>query len=359
MKAIRPSELRNVLPRFIKRRRPALLWGPPGVGKSDIIRAVGEELGRKVIDIRLSQMDPTDLRGIPFRDETGMRWSAPAILPRNIAGEENAIVFLDEINTAPQSVQAAAYQLILDRRLGEYVLPDNVSIIAAGNRDTDKGATHKMPTPLLNRFIHLEIDVSFDDWQEWAVLHDIHPDVIGFLTSNKDHLFKFDTKSSEKAFPTPRSWTFVSEMLDTSLSDRLQSAIVGGAVGEGVATEFMAHRRVAARMPKPEDVLAGKVTKLDVNEMSARYSLVIGMCYCLKDYNEKANDPESAMTNDFFVNAFDNFLKFNMANMQPEMNILAARVALKHYSLPVKLFSKLDSFQDFYKKYHKMITQAE
>ena len=161
-----------------KKKRPIFLWGPPGVGKSDIVQQITDEANGFMFDLRLGQMDPTDLRGMPFfNKELGvMDWAPPIDLPSAEFAKDYPMitVFLDEMNSAPASVQAAAYQLVLNRRLGKYVLPDNVVIIAAGNRESDKGVTFRMPTPLANRFVHVEIRADFEAWVDWAVKNNIH-----------------------------------------------------------------------------------------------------------------------------------------------------------------------------------------
>ena len=267
-------------------KRPLFLWGPPGIGKSELVEGIAAELGGLMIDLRLGQMEPTDIRGIPFynKDKNVMEYAPPIDLPDEETAKQYPIVvlFLDEMNSAPASVQSAAYQLILNRRVGKYVLPDNVVMVAAGNRESDKGVTYRMPTPLANRFIHQEMKVDFASWQEWAVQNKIHKDVVGYLSFAKQDLYDFDSKSSSRAFATPRSWSFVSQLLNDGVDDETLTNLVAGTVGEGLAVKFMAHRKVASRMPNPADILKGKVKDLQVKEVSAMYSLVISMCYdCL------------------------------------------------------------------------------
>jgi hypothetical protein len=166
------------------------------------------------------------------------------------------ILFMDEMNSAAPAVQAAAYQLVLNRRVGTYKLPDNVLIVAAGNRETDKGVTYRMPAPLANRFVHLEMKVDWEDYFGWAVDNKIHKDVVGFLTFSKKDLYDFDPKSASRAFATPRSWSFVSELLfdDDEDTDTLTD-LISGAVGEGLAVKFMAHRKISSKLPDPTDIL--------------------------------------------------------------------------------------------------------
>ena len=218
---ITSREARKSILTAFKVQRPLFLWGPPGIGKSELVENITNELGGIMYDCRLGQMEPTDIRGIPYynKDTGKMDWAAPVDLPDEETASQYPIVvlFLDEMNSAPASVQSAAYQLILNRRIGQYRLPDNVAIVAAGNRESDKGVTYRMPTPLANRFIHQEMKVDFPSWQEWAVLNKISKDVVGYLSFAKQDLYDFDAKSSSRAFATPRSWTFVSQLLEDEI----------------------------------------------------------------------------------------------------------------------------------------------
>jgi hypothetical protein len=262
------------------------------------------------------------------------------------------VLFLDEMNSSAPSVQAAAYQLILNRRIGKYVLPKNVVMVAAGNRESDKGVTYRMPTPLANRFIHQEMKCDFASWQEWAVNKNIHKDVVGYLSYAKQDLYDFDAKSASRAFATPRSWTFVSELLeDEDGDDDTITNLVAGTVGEGLAIKFMAHRKIAGRMPKPEDILSGKEKELNVKEVSAMYSLVISMCYELRQAVE-AKVPDKK-----FHEMADFFFEYMMKNFETELVVMGARIALTVYSLPFQP-TKLKNFDEFHQRYGKYILQA-
>jgi hypothetical protein len=349
-------QARKSLLSAFKRQRPLFLWGPPGIGKSELVADITEELGGYMIDLRLGQMEPTDIRGIPFynKDLGKMDWAPPIELPdEELAGQYPVVVlFLDELNSAAPSVQAAAYQLILNRRIGKYHLPKNVVMVAAGNRESDKGVTYRMPTPLANRFIHQEMKVDFASYQEWAVNNNIHKDVVGYLSFSKQDLYDFDAKSASRAFATPRTWTFVSELLqdDTSDDDTLMN-MIAGTVGEGLAVKFMAHRKIAGRMPRPEDILSGKEKELNVKEVSAMYSLVISMCYELKGAVErKVSDKQ-------FHEMADNFFAYMMKNFETELVVMGARIALTTYNLPFQP-TKLKNFDEFHQRYGKYILQA-
>lgn len=336
-------------------KRPVFLWGPPGIGKSELVEGITKEMGGYMIDLRLGQMEPTDLRGIPFfnKDKGVMDWAPPIDLPdAELASQYPVIVlFLDEMNSAAPAVQAAGYQLILNRRVGKYVLPDNVVIVAAGNRESDKGVTYRMPSPLANRFVHLEMRVDHASWEQWATLNNIHKDVIGYVGFAKQDLFDHDPRSASRAFATPRSWSFVSQLLDDNIDDATLTDLVAGTVGEGVAIKFMAHRKIAGQMPRAEDVLSGKVKDLAIKEVSAQYSLAISLCYELKDVNTKGdkNVDWNAMA--------DNFLAFMMNNFNTELVVMGARTALTTFNLPL-IPTKLKNFDEFHKKFGKYILAA-
>jgi hypothetical protein len=348
---------RRAVKKCFNKKRPMFLWGPPGIGKSEVVADITAELGGFMIDLRLGQMDPTDIRGIPFynKEQGKMDWAPPIDLPdAELASQYPVIVlFMDEMNSAAPAVQAAAYQLVLNRRIGKYRLPDNVVMIAAGNRESDKGVTYRMPTPLANRFVHVEMRADFATWQEWAVKNQIHKDVVGYLSFAKQDLYDFDAKSSSRAFATPRSWVFVSELLeDEDLDDVTATDLIAGTVGEGLAVKFQAHRKIAGKLPRAEDVLSGKEKELQVKEVSAMYSLVISLCYELKDALEvrKVADKE-------FHAMADNFFAYMMKNFETELVVMGARIALTTYNLPFQP-TKLKNFDEFHQRYGKYILQA-
>jgi len=215
---MRPALILSILDREFRGVRdgyhtPVMLWGPPGVGKSQMVAQVAAAHGAPVIDVRLSQMEPTDLRGIPFRTGDVVEWAIPAMLPDEKRHGSNGILFLDEITSAAPTVSAAAYQLILDRRLGEYRVPTGWAIFAAGNRQGDRGVTYSMPAPLANRFSHFEVETHLDDWVAWAHLNHIDERIVAFLRFRPELLFDFDPKHNPVAFPSPRSWEFAHRAL--------------------------------------------------------------------------------------------------------------------------------------------------
>jgi hypothetical protein len=354
-RTVSPNKAKKSIIRAFKKKRPIFLWGPPGIGKSDIIGQITNSLSKPhLIDIRLSLWEPTDIKGIPYFDSNSgtMVWAPPGELPTQefAAQFDNIVLFLDEMNSAAPAVQAAAYQLILNRRVGQYKLPDNVLIVAAGNRDADKGVTYRMPAPLANRFVHLELTVDFDDWFAWAVANDIHRDVVGYLTFSKKDLYDFDPKSSSRSFATPRSWSFVSELLEDDDDESTTTDLVSGAVGEGLAVKFSAHRKVASSMPNPTDILDGKVKELKTKEISAMYSLTVSLCYELKEASDKNDKKFDAKVN--------NFLRFAMDNFDTELVVMGIKLALTQYGLPIDP-DEVECFDEFHERYGRYITAAQ
>ena len=350
IRQVGPKGAKRAISKAIQKRRPVFLWGPPGIGKSDIVKQIGDDTGREVIDVRLALWEPTDIKGIPYynADQGKMVWAPPSELPTN--ADSTAIIFLDELNSAPPAVQAAAYQLILNRRVGAYELPKGVDVVAAGNREGDRGVTYRMPAPLANRFVHLEAKVDFDDWQDWATLNKIHPEVVGYVGFAKQDLYDFDPKSASKSFATPRSWSFVSDLLedDDTDTDTLTN-LIAGAIGDGLAVKFMAHRKIASKLPKAADVLEGKVKDLQIKEVSAMYSLTVSLCYELKDRADKKVKDWDKMS--------DNFFRYMMDNFPTELVVMGAKTALTNYNLPLDP-QKMSSFDEFHKRFGKYVLSA-
>jgi MoxR-like ATPase len=350
VRQIGPKAAKKAIGKGISVRRPVFLWGPPGIGKSDIVKQIGDTMNREVIDVRLALWEPTDIKGIPYynADEKQMVWAPPAELPTD--KDSTAIIFLDELNSAPPAVQAAAYQLILNRRVGTYELPKGVDVVAAGNREGDRGVTYRMPAPLANRFVHLEAKVDFDDWQDWATLNKIHADVVGYVGFAKQDLYDFDPKSASKAFATPRSWAFVSDLLkDDDVDNETLQTLIAGAVGDGLAHKFMAHRKIAGKLPKAIDILEGKVKDLSIKEVSAMYSLTVSLCYELKEQADKKSKKFDEMA--------DYFFRYMMDNFPTELVVMGAKTALTNYDLPLDA-TKMKSFDEFHKRFGKYVLSA-
>jgi len=394
----------SYMPSIGQKPQPMMIWGQPGVGKSEVIRQIGAELDRLVIDIRLLLKDPTDLSGIPYYNEEHKRmlYAAPDELPpskdelnaylravgdknsvelsetppdafelnnimkkvqdeielsleeksklMHVVVEGNAIILLDELSSATPAVQAAALQLVLERCIGTYKLPDEVAIVAAGNRAEDATQHFNMPTPLRNRFSHRTLEVDCDAWLDWAVSARVHPVVVGFIKSNRNHLNEFDPKNKAAyAFATPRSWSFVSDFL-WSISDengRIRKSFgnmfitrnIAGFVGVGIAAGLLASIETIGMLPDAMDILDGKVKKFDLSDvkLSASYSLIVNLCYIMRDIQKNASEEDRDKYDSVMRQLGDNYLNFLMENMtfQEDFIIMGATIALDQYSLDI------------------------
>lgn len=285
--------INNNLP--LKTLPSVMLWGPPGVGKSQAIRQLAneieEETGKKTVvtDVRLLLFNPIDLRGIPTAnaDKTLAVWLKPQIFQMNDSKDIVNILFLDEISAAPQSVQAAAYQITLDRVVGEHKLPENCIVIAAGNRTTDKSVAFRMPKALANRLLHIEVEGNFSSWKKWAIRSGINDKVVGFLSFRQKYLMNFDSSSDDLAFATPRSWEMVSNILNfvNNDVDKMYS-MIAGLVGTGVAVEFRTWAKIYNQLPDIEDIFDGKMPVLPKNT-DAMYALISSMTAYAREHKKE------------------------------------------------------------------------
>ena len=276
-----------------------MLWGQPGVGKSESVREIAAEIEKStkkkvyITDVRLLLFNPIDLRGIPVSDiedgEKVARWLRPQIFKMDPSDDVINILFLDEISAAPQSVQAAAYQIALDKKVGEHALPKNCIVIAAGNRITDKSVAYKMPKALANRLLHFDVSVNFKSWKEWAMKNGVNPLVLGFLSYRQDLLNTFDSTDDELSFATPRSWVMVSNILN-NITPSIDSAyqLISGLVGRGTANEFRVWNKIYSELPNIEDIFNGKFPTMP-SEPSRIFVLSCAMIQYAKTHINELN----------------------------------------------------------------------
>ena len=252
---------------------PLFIHGSPGIGKSYIVADVAKSKDLELIDIRLSQMDPVDLRGVPSIKDDQTVWMPPVFFPKD--EDSQGILFLDELNSAPPSVQVAIYQLVLNRKMGEYELPKGWRIICAGNRVSDKGVVFRLPSPLVNRMVHLHVEVRFDDFKLFAIKESLHPFIIGFLG------FRLDLLSSESvleddsnpAFATPRSYHMLSNILKANEDIQSISSIIYGTIGYSCGIEFTSYVKVYEELPDVASIYEGNYPELK-NQPALLYALV-------------------------------------------------------------------------------------
>ena len=314
---MRPAQLLTVLEREFQaalhgQHTPVMLWGPPGVGKSQMVAQIAERHGMPVIDIRLSQMEPSDLRGIPFRVEQRVEWAIPSMLPDVERHGRQGILFLDEITSVPPSVSAAAYQLILDRRLGAYEVPEGWSIFAAGNRQGDRGVTYTMPAPLANRFSHYEVDINLDDWVAWAYACGMDERLIAFLRCRPELLFEFDPAHNPVAFPSPRSWEFSHRALQ-KFGDvpALLTGALQACVGPAAGIELSAFVENLEQLPDIDAIVRGETVRVP-KETDLQYAVAAALVG--RAIRAKSEDNASG--------AYGNIIEFAGTFPQREMGVM-------------------------------------
>lgn len=272
---MKPSQVAASLPKLLQSNRTPFIWGDPGIGKSDILREVASSLGLSLIDARLSIYDPTDLKGFPVVKGVGknevMHFVPPAILPTKGKG----ILFLDELPAAPPAVQAAAYQLILDKKLGEYTLPEGWRIVAAGNHARNGGVHYSLAPALANRFIHIEMTCSQEDWDLWAATHGITDLTRAFMRFRPSLLHDMEARKSGMAFPTPRSWAFADDISRQQHGPSEELELLKGTVGEGAAVEYLAFIKTARDLPSASEIFLSPDTAPMPASPAAKHAVVV------------------------------------------------------------------------------------
>jgi MoxR-like ATPase len=262
-----PAQLKRYLATLLQKnlKTSTMVWGPPGIGKSSIVQQLAQENDFDFVDLRLSQLAPTDLRGLPVAEAGLSKWYPPEFLPQ----EGRGILFLDELNMAPPALQGVAQQLILDRQIGSYRLPEGWFVWAAGNRKEDRAAVFDMPSALANRFLHLQVESDFESFKAYALEANIHEQVLAFLSFRSTLLHKVDPQ--QPAWPSPRTWMMASDLHRIGLD-------IASAVGQGAAVEFGAYVSLYASLPKLEQILTGVGDRIPFpSEPSVRYATVVGL----------------------------------------------------------------------------------
>lgn len=463
---ITPSQLPVQLHMHENTGLSLFIWGQPGIAKSKIVEGYATSTNRAFIDVRVGQIEPADLRGVPYPvngGKDGIRWSAPMVLPRNInenkvieieaidhvveyynplaingiryckkptivvkalnsahkaiivskeeyladmgddieevpssqtsvtdtfvvrlvdadgnrvagkvhyrvVGKTEAILALEEFNSGNASVQGAAYELVLDRRQGEYLVPEGVRIIALGNREGDKGVTSRQPLPIANRFTHYELQSHTPDWLLWAIEANIHPQVVGYISAMDSHLNQFNSAAASKGFATPRSWEMVSRYLWANPHASNEDIAIGvnGMIGVNMGALFCKFRAVSAELPRSEDILSGKIKKADkMKEPQLALTLATNLCYKLREEvnliannNPTVNNLRKLRTPEYdeFLKRCDNFFDFAMKNFTPEVAMVAGRTALKTMNLPMAT-ERMDAFEKYAIEFSQLFRQ--
>lgn len=366
------------------KRQGIMLWGQPGAGKSDLIFQLAEQMNYKVIDLRLNQIDSVDLRGIPATHptETGeltVRWAVPEIFPRitdaatreakiekpkHLWKNENvveyydgAFIFLDEITNAPGLVQTSAYQLVLDAMLGEYIVPSNVVVTAAGNRETDRSNAQRMSSALANRFTHLELKVDTEQWQRWALSKAVNKTVVSFVAAHPDAMdFSAAGDTSSKGYCTPRSAVALSNILGNDdlkgFSDDVRRALVLGTIGDGAGAKFIQYMDSTVDLPDPKKILSGEIRTIDDIAAPLQRHIAFSLCYLLRDIyqaNEAAGKGKDEINEKVQI-----FLEFIERNFISEMIMVAIYSLFRNFEVRFET-NKVPMWSTVAKKYAPML----
>jgi hypothetical protein len=255
-----------------------MIWGSPGIGKSQIVQQTAATTGRELFDVRLNIKESVDLNGYlcitECRPGQQPKLTAPADLPpADFAAP--SLLFLDEINGSARDVQGAAFGLVLERRLNSYRLPKDCAIVAAGNLTTDRGVTQAMPTPLKNRFVHFVLAPDREQWQQWAMQNNVNPAVIAWHSFKQSTLMVFDPKSDDPAFASPRSWAALSSILNRNQRPSLNT--ITGTIGQGVGIEFAGFLKVMGELPPPDLCFMNPNAAQVPTEPSALYAIAAAL----------------------------------------------------------------------------------
>ena len=297
------KQTKNILGKILEFRitggnpPPVMLWGAPGIGKSDIVKSIALERGLELQDIRLAQLDPVDLRGVPTVENGQTRWAAPSCFRQD--KDSAGIIFLDELSAADPSIQVAAYQLLLDRRIGDYVVPEKWMIVAAGNRAEDNAVSLPISSALANRMMHLELKVDPEGWLRWANCSGIAPEICGFIRFRPQVLFVLP-ENCERGWASPRSWENVSKILALNLDNAELASCVAGLIGENAAAQFLTYRKQFQMLGNIREMMLNEtdVPELSSNKMDVYYAVASAIAYWV---SQGCNDHEtSLLLNGFF-----------------------------------------------------------
>ena len=313
-----------------KVKHSVFIWGAPGIGKSSAVTQVAKDKDLELIDLRISQLAPTDIRGLPYTKDGRAHFAPPSFLPTDGEG----ILFLDELNMASPSVMGIAQQLILDRQVGDYKVPEGWFIVAAGNRTEDRAAISQMPAPVANRFIHFHIDSSLDSWKEYAIGAGINEKILAFLNFRPQLLYNFEKNQS--AWPSPRSWEFANTLLNIDLS-------IESAVGSGAASEFYAYQTIYTELPNVDLIFDGE----DI-PVPHEPSLIYAVCGALINRAKTADNVFKGLK--WLMNGTtEDYVGLYMSD---------AMIALKAKNLQgafIKIVSKDSDTKEFMKKYQELL----
>lgn len=364
---VSPTDLRKVLDIAFACKRSIFIWGPPGIGKSSIVRDYAIENGFHFVDIRLSYYDPLTFGGLPVlnSDHSEVNWAPPSFIVKDKSIK--TLYFLDELNSAPSQVQSIAYQMVLEKRINNFDLGPNAFVVAAGNGSNDRGIVYTMPSPLANRFIHVNLEVDYEDFKKYAIFKNFHPYVLTYLESNKSDLyFMSETQSQQlRGFPTPRSWEAVSDILycNSNMEDNIMYSMISGTIGDNFATKFFNFKKFFNLIPDIDSIVKGdlKVYNFDLKEKSnaVLYATVLRIVYALNNMNKKFEDAKNANMKEkkerenLLYSGINNSITFGMNNFPPEYLVMMIKTM---FLLNINFNpGKIPVWKEFSDKYSSLI----
>ena len=331
------SQLKSILPLYIKANKPVMIWGGPGEGKSGVVRSVVEKMDADIQDFRLLMRDAVDVHGLPKMNAEGrMSWAYPEEMPLATDKiDRMRVVFLDELPAAATSIQTVAYQMLHERAIDNTPLHENVRFIAAGNRERDGAVSNRMPTPLANRMAHFDVQADIGSFLSWGHSNSMHPFVLSHLENSPQDLRVADEKeyTTSKSFRSPRAWEYASDVIREAMKGvdtitdshiSLLGDIVGSFVGTPTAANFTGYLSVGSKLPRPNDIMEGKVNgkKFELHEC---FFLGCGVLAQLSEERkalEAKGGDQPYYANEKFSVRVDNTLKFVRDSFEAE--VLAA-----------------------------------
>ena len=287
---IGPKDLLDTIIAMLAADQPLMIWGAPGLGKSDISQLAVRLTARVYHDVRLMVKERIDLMGLPTIGPDGRTtYAHPDFLPREDS-EELHVINLEELPNAKQDMMTAIYQLVLDRKIDTYSLPPGTRILACGNRISDRGGAHRLPPALASRFLHVDLEPSIEDWLEWALENEIDPEVMFYLKFSPDSLHDYDPKREEQAFPCPRTWAAVSRIKPhiADMTPRLQQVLYRGQVGENAARSFCAFLAMKDELPHPKTILLDPMGATVPTNASAKVAIASAIYRQADEFNMEA-----------------------------------------------------------------------
>jgi hypothetical protein len=317
------SNLKSLLPLYIKANKPVMIWGAPGEGKSGLVRSVVESISADLQDFRLLMRDVVDVHGLPKEKDGRMTWAYPAEMPLSSDKVDRLrVMFMDELPAAATSVQTVAFQMLHERAIDDQPLHENVRFIAAGNRERDGAVSNRMPTPLANRMAHFDVTADLPSWLNWGHNAGVHPFVLAHLENSPQDLRVADEKEylTQKSFRSPRTWEYSSDVIKTLLTGvdeindshiDIMSDVVGSFVGTATAANFIGYIKVGSKLPKPADILAGKA-KVKKYELHEQFFITCGVLATLAEHRKEleGKGEKAYQTNAVFSKNVDNLLGF-------------------------------------------------